>query len=179
MNVICISTTILSAGRQTSRTCVTSARCRPCIKDHRQILVVFETKRQGKDRGYREATTVRLSIRHLTQHIMQYTGRTARGHDTSQSRRIRGEREREGREGPPRGWARGEKERGEEERKANEEGEDPARASGRNLGPRVPKHGLVSLLGLHGQRSSSSTSHLRVLNLLPRESWPRRYRPHY
>ncbi|KAM0733513.1 hypothetical protein ACS0PU_013062 [Formica fusca] len=66
-----------------------------------------------------------------------------------------------------------------EERDTNEEGEDPARASGRNLGPRVPRHGLVSLLGLHGQRSSSSTSHLRVLNLLPRENRRRRYKPHY
>nr|KAF7438737.1 hypothetical protein H0235_001128 [Vespula pensylvanica] len=44
-------------------------------------------------------------------------------------------------------------------------GVDPARASRQSLGPRVPKHGLVSLFGLHGQRSSSSTSHLRVLNL--------------
>lgn len=108
--------------------------------------------------------------------------RAARGHDTSQSRRIRGEKGAR-REGSPRGWAGGEKENGREVRNAkgeeHEEGEDPARASGRNLGPRVPKHGLVSLLGLHGQRSSSSTSHLRVLNLLPRQSWRRRYKPHY
>lgn len=103
---------------------------------------------------------------------------------------LRGESEREGRKGarvpscPLKGRkserkrerdrerkrARGEKEDEGEERDANEEGEKPARASGRSLGPRVPRHGLVSLFGLHGQRSSSSTSHLRVLNLLPRES---------
>lgn len=33
-------------------------------------------------------TTVRLSIRHLTRYIMRRIGRAARGHDTSQSRRI-------------------------------------------------------------------------------------------
>jgi len=89
---------------------------------------------------------------------------------------LRGESEREGRKSARvpsslRGRrTRGEKEDEGEERDANEEGEKPARASGRSLGPRVPRHGLVSLFGLHGQRSSSSTSHLWVLNLLPRES---------
>lgn len=46
-----------------------------------------------------------------------------------------------------------------------EEKENGARASGLSLGPRVPRHGLVSLSSVRGQRSSSSTSHLRVLNL--------------
>lgn len=124
---------------------------------------------------------------------MRRTGRELRAGMTPANRaELRGESEREGRKGarvppppplllllllllPPRGRrTRGEKENEGRERDANEEGEKPARASGRSLGPRVPRHGLVSLYGLHGQRSSSSTSHLRVLNLLPRESRRRR-----
>lgn len=84
---------------------------------------------------------------------------------------LRGESEREGRKGAraARGGSKGEARARRGDANAREEGEeDPARASGRSLGPRVPRHGLVSLFGLHGQRSSSSTSHLRVLNLLPR-----------
>ena len=50
-------------------------------------------------------------------------------------------------------------------KKKGEEKENGARASGLSLGPRVPRHGLVSLSSVRGQRSSSSTSHLRVLNL--------------
>lgn len=53
----------------------------------------------------------------------------------------------------------------EEGGKKREEKENGARASGLSLGPRVPRHGLVSLSSVRGQRSSSSTSHLRVLNL--------------
>lgn len=52
-----------------------------------------------------------------------------------------------------------------EKKKKREEKENGARASGLSLGPRVPRHGLVSLSSVRGQRSSSSTSHLRVLNL--------------
>lgn len=51
-------------------------------------------------------TTVRLSIRHLTRYIMRRTGRAARGHDTSQSRRITWReraRRAEGREGGEQG----------------------------------------------------------------------------
>lgn len=54
---------------------------------------------------------------------------------------------------------------GGEGEKKGEEKENGARASGLSLGPRVPRHGLVSLSSVRGQRSSSSTSHLRVLNL--------------
>lgn len=159
-------------------------RCRPSIKDHRQILVVARgTTRRGRKAKWMESTTtVRLSIRHLTRYIMRrIQARAARGHDTSQSRRITWReraRRAEGREGPRSPPLEGGEQREKkEERDANEEGEKPARASGRNLGPRVPRHGLVSLFGLHGQRSFSSTSHLWVLNLLPRESRRLRGRP--
>jgi len=95
--------------------------------------------------------------------------RAVRGHDTGQSRRITWReraRRAEGREGPRSPEGRNEREKERRETRTRREEGDPARASGRSLGPRVPRHGLVSLFGLHGQRSSSSTSHLRVLNLL-------------
>lgn len=68
----------------------------------------------------------------------------------------------EGREASARWWPREERR---ERRDEKEEKENGARASGRSLGPRVPRHGLVSLSSVRGQRSSSSTSHLGVLNL--------------
>lgn len=111
-------------------------------------------------------------------------------HDTGQSREITmerptgeggvedGKKRRGRRKGVRRGRKRSWRARGREEgvgggerrkkkgkEKKGEEKENGARASGLSLGPRVPRHGLVSLSSVRGQRSSSSTSHLRVLNL--------------
>lgn len=85
--------------------------------------------------------------------------RERKAKDVVRQKGVRG-----GRRGRRRSWrAKGRK--GRKGGKKREEKENGARASGLSLGPRVPRHGLVSLSSVRGQRSSSSTSHLRVLNL--------------
>ncbi|TGZ31969.1 hypothetical protein DBV15_05701 [Temnothorax longispinosus] len=106
-------------------------RCRPCIKDHRQILVV---PARGATRGVGKQSGCKA------QPLFVSPQRELRAGMTPANRaELRGESEREGRKGArvPSSLSReenkGEKEDEGEERDANEEGVKPARASGRSM----------------------------------------------